>query len=113
MSKKYRSQKKDTKLFERIFIALLALVVVAVIALVVVTIMPQQEAGGYVVTSDGHVHDAAGNHLGDYDEMVANGTFIVTSDGHVHDAAGNHIDVPEALLAADEHVHTEDEAAAE
>lgn len=113
MAKKYRSRKSNEKLFERIFIALLALVVVAVIALVVVSVTSKPEAGGYVVTADGHVHDAAGNHYGDFDELVANGTFIVTEDGHVHDAAGNHIDVPAELLAGDGHVHTEDEGVTE
>ena len=103
MAKKYRSRKSNEKLFERIFIALLAIVAVAVIALVVVTVTSKPAAGGYVVTAEGHVHDAAGNHFGDFYELVADGTFIVTEDGHVHDAAGNHIDVPAELLDGHDH----------
>jgi len=89
MSKKQR-RKNGYKALEYGFYGLLALVAALVIALVVMT-LTQPADTGYVITGDGHVHASDGTHVGDYDELVANGTLVVTEDGHIHDAQGNHV----------------------
>lgn len=101
MGKKYRSRKNSEKAFTRLFIGMLAAAAILVVVLIVATHLPASN-DGYTVTADGHVHDAAGNHIGDYDEMVANGSLIVTEDGHVHDAEGNHIGDAADLLTEEE-----------
>ncbi len=106
MAKKYRSKKSREQAFTRLFYGMLAAAAVLVVVLIVATSMHSDD--GLVVTADGHVHDAAGNHIGDYDELVANGTLTVTEDGHVHDADGNHIGDAADLLT-EEHVHDEAE----
>lgn len=115
MSKKYRSKKSREQAFVRLFYGMLALTAVLVVVLIVATAVLSVDNDSYVVTEDGHVHDAAGNHIGDYDEMVANGTLTVTEDGHVHDAEGNHIGDAVDLLTteATEAPETTEEAAAE
>lgn len=89
MGKTYRKRKSREKAYERIFYAMLALGAVLLVVLVVMSILPAEE--GYVITEDGHVHDAAGGHIGTVDEMLADGSLVVTEDGHIHDAAGNHV----------------------
>lgn len=103
MSKKYRSKKSREQAFVRLFYGMLALAAVLVVVLIVATTMLSVDNGGYSVTADGHVHDAAGNHVGDYEEMLANGQLVLTEDGHLHDAAGNH--VSEIAAEADDHDH--------
>ena len=116
MSKKYRSKKSREQAFVRLFYGMLALAAILVVVLIVATTMLSADNGGYSVTADGHVHDAAGNHIGDYEEMLANGQLVLTEDGHLHDAAGNHVSEI-AVEAADDHDHeaeaTGEEAAAE
>ena len=52
--------------------------------------MPDQPASsaGYVITEEGHVHDADGNHIGAYDENTG---LVITDDGHVHTVDGAHV----------------------
>lgn len=91
MSKKYRSRKGREQFYVRLFYAMLALAAVLIVALIVVPQVLPTGNGGYAITEDGHVHDAAGNHIGSIEEMLADGRLVITEDGHMHDAAGNHV----------------------
>lgn len=88
MSRKYR-KKDSSKLLGYVFIGMIAAVVVLIIAGLILS--AQTSDSGYVITEDGHVHDAAGNHIGDYDELFGEEGLTVTEDGHIHDAEGNHV----------------------
>lgn len=90
MAKKYRSKKRTEQFYDRIFKGMLVLAGVVVIVALVAAFWPQNPTG-YSITADGHVHDAAGNHVGDINDLLASGDLTVTEDGHIHDAAGNHI----------------------
>lgn len=102
MAKKYRSKKRTEQFYDRIFKGMLVLAGVVVIVALVAAFWPQNPTG-YSITADGHVHDAAGNHIGDINDLLASGDLTVTEDGHIHDAAGNHI----GDLATTEEVGTE------
>lgn len=102
MAKKYRSKKRTEQFYDRIFKGILVLAGVVVIVALVAAFWPQNPTG-YSITADGHVHDAAGNHIGDINDLLANGDLTISEDGHIHDAAGNHI----GDLATTEEVGTE------
>ena len=96
MGKKYR-RKKNGRGAERLFIGIIAALVLLIIAGIVISVLPG-ESGGYVVSDDGHIHDAQGNHLADYEELFGDANYTITEDGHVHDENGNHIgDLDEIL----------------
>ena len=89
MARKHHHKHRSSKGMEKLFIALAILTVVLVIAMVVITKVAPASSG-YVITEDGHVHDAAGNHIGDYEDLFGS-SYVLTEDGHIHDAEGNHI----------------------
>ena len=94
MSKKERQKRRE----KVITIAFLA-VVVLVLALALVQKLTQEETVQYVVTQDGHVHTASGEHVGSVEELFGDGGLVVTEDGHVHAPDGTHVgevDVPAA-----------------
>lgn len=88
MSRKHH-RKRSGKTMEYIFIGSAIALVVLLAALIIIPKVTGND--GIVITEDGHVHDAAGNHLGNYDELFGDGGYVLTEDGHIHDAAGNHI----------------------
>ena len=90
MAKQYKRRKNREKLFERIMLALIVVGVILTVVLVIAANQPADE--GYVITADGHVHDAAGNHIGNLEDMLADGTLTQAGDGHVHDSQGRHVD---------------------
>ena len=97
MSKKERQKRRE----KVITIAFLA-VVVLVLALALVQKLTQEETVQYVVTQDGHVHTASGEHVGSVEELFGEGGLVVTEDGHVHAPDGTHVgevDVPAATEA--------------
>ncbi|MBR4081739.1 MAG: hypothetical protein IKK21_08160 [Clostridia bacterium] len=70
MAKKYRKHRKgQPKWLTPVFIAL----VVALIALLVANaLLPKSQptdTSGWVLTEEGHIHDAEGNHISTYEEM--------------------------------------------
>ena len=97
MSKKERQKRRE----KVITIAFLA-VVVLVLALALVQKLTQEETVQYVVTQDGHVHTASGEHVGSVEELFGDGGLVVTEDGHVHAPDGTYVgevDVPAATEA--------------
>ena len=109
MGKTYRRRKNGYKALEYGFYGLLAAVVILIVVLVIMS-FTQPADQGYVITSDGHVHASDGTHVGDYDEMVANGTLVVTEDGHIHDANGNHVSYQDELTGEGDEAADDSEA---
>jgi len=111
MAKKKYSRKKRQKAMEIFFYGVL---IAGVILLIVLAVMPDQPASsaGYVITEEGHVHDADGNHIGAYDENTG---LVITDDGHVHTVDGAHVGevVTEEPANAEPETDTEAETAAE
>ena len=86
MSKKERQKKRE----KVITIAFLA-VVILVLALALIQKLTQEETVQFVVTQDGHVHTANGEHVGTVEEMFGENGLVVTEDGHVHAPDGTHL----------------------
>ena len=97
MSKKERQKRRE----KVITIAFLA-VVVLVLALALVQKLTQEETVQYVVTQDGHVHTASGEHVGSIEELFGEGGLVVTEDGHVHAPDGTHVGEVEVPAATEE-----------
>ena len=97
LSKKAR-QKRREKLITIAFLA----VVVLVLALALVQKLTQEETVQYIVTEDGHVHTASGEHVGSIEELFGEGGLVVTEDGHVHAPDGTHVGEVEVPAATEE-----------
>lgn len=85
----HKHRKKQSKLTNYVIGGTLLALGVLIIALVVANALAP-EPSDYVITADGHVHDADGNHLGTTEEMFGS-DYFVTEDGHVHTADGTHV----------------------
>ena len=91
VSKKHNKRRKNQKLFEYGFYALIAVLVV-VLAVQIFTPKPAPvDNTELYISGDGHVHLGDGSHVGSVEEMFGEVEYEVTEDGHVHTKDGIHI----------------------
>ena len=67
LSKKEKQKRREKAFFGVLFAALILVAVLAIVE----AVMPKEEAGmQYLVTGDGHVHTADGQHVGNIAQVV-------------------------------------------
>ena len=109
MKKKYYTARQiRQKKQERIFFGVIIGLVIVVAVLAIVQIVTGGNDNGYVVTEEGHIHTADGQHVSTLEEMLAQdgSGLTVTEDGHIHTADGQHLGTVNVGGTSDENAET-------